>query len=71
MKTTLTIRGTHCASCQALIEEVGRELPGVTVCRVDYRTGQTVIEHDATIDWAKFRQEIEQLGQYQVEPPPA
>lgn len=71
MQTTLTLRGTHCASCKALIEEVSRELPGVTACSVDFRTGQTIIEHDATLDWAKFRQAIEQLGQYQVEPPAA
>jgi len=35
MKTVLIIKGTHCASCKALIEDVCRELPGVTGCTVE------------------------------------
>ena len=30
MKTTLTIKGTHCNSCKALIEDVCKEILGKT-----------------------------------------
>ena len=71
-QTSLTITGTHCASCQALIEEVAREVPGVTACTVDFHTGRTVVEHAPTLDWSEFRRAVEALGQYRVElPPPA
>lgn len=66
MKTTLTIKGTHCPSCKALIEDVASETPGINSCTVDYTTGQTHIEHDKTVDWDKFTKEVESLGDYQV-----
>lgn len=65
-KITLTITGTHCASCKALIEDVCKELPGVHSCTVDYTTGKTEIEHTEEFDMNKFAQEIEQLGEYKV-----
>jgi len=67
----VTIRGTHCESCKALIEDVCRDIPGVQSCRVDFATGKTEIEHDETLNWGKLQQEIEALGQYRVELPPA
>lgn len=67
MKTTLTIRGTHCNACKTLIEEVAKETPGIQDCTVDFATGKTEILHDKNIDWEKFKKEITGLGDYRVE----
>ncbi len=60
------VKGTHCASCKALIEDVCKETEGVTSCTVDFKTGKTVIEHTRLIDMAKLKKEIESLGEYKV-----
>ncbi|MEK7529568.1 MAG: heavy metal-associated domain-containing protein [Patescibacteria group bacterium] len=67
MNTTLMIQGTHCRSCKILIEDVCREMAGVRVCHVDFNTGKTEVEHDESLDWKTFKQEIESLGTYHVE----
>lgn len=65
--TTLTIRGTHCNACKALIEDVCKEdIAGVKSCVVDFQTGVTVVEHEDNIDWNKFKQAIESLGEYKI-----
>lgn len=67
MKTTIiTIKGTHCSSCKALIEDVCSEIKGVKSCTVNFQTGETVVEHDETLDWQLFKKEIEGLGQYKL-----
>lgn len=66
-KTTITIAGTHCASCKALIEDVCKENPCVANVSVDFNTGKTVIEHKDCIDWHTLTKEIESLGKYQVQ----
>lgn len=67
MKTTLTIKGTHCNSCKALIEDMCKEIPGINSCNVDFKTGVTEIEHEENTDWQKFKNEVESLGEYKVE----
>lgn len=69
MHTTLTIKGTHCPSCKAFIEDVAKETPGITSCTVDFKTGTTEIEHDETIDWNAFKREVQSLGNYSFEIP--
>lgn len=66
MKTTVKIKGTHCESCKALIEDVCTEITGVQSCTVDFTTGTTEIEHSESVDWGKFAKEIESLGEYKV-----
>lgn len=67
MKTTVFIKGMHCASCKALIEDACKEIKGVSSCAVDYATGKTEIEHDSTIDWEALKKEIATLGSYKVD----
>lgn len=67
MKTKITIQGTHCNACKALIEDVCKDIPGVQSCSVDFQTGETEIEHADNFDWQKLKQEIEDLGQYKLE----
>ena len=66
MKTTITVKGTHCKSCKLLIEEVCAEMPGVKSCTVDFKTGKTIIEHQGTLDLKKLKKEIEAVGEYNV-----
>lgn len=67
MKTTITIKGTHCASCKALIEDICKDISGIAACAVDFSTGATEIEHEPNIDWPQLKQEVESVGQYTVE----
>jgi copper chaperone CopZ len=67
VKTLLTIKGTHCVSCKALIEDVCKDIPGVQSCSVDDATGRTEVEHEPSLDTALLKKEIESLGPYSVE----
>lgn len=69
MKTTITIKGTHCASCKALIEDICKDSKGALSCAVNFQTGQTAIEHDERFDWQAFKKEVEGLGDYILNPP--
>lgn len=63
-KTTIHIKGTHCASCKALIEDVCSEIPGIKSCTVNFQSGETTIEHEDALDWSLVKREIEALGNY-------
>lgn len=65
-KTTIHIKGLHCAACKTLIEDVCGELGGVHAVNVDSKTGETVIEHDESLDLENLKNEVEGLGDYQV-----
>lgn len=67
MTTTITIKGTHCHSCQILLEEVIAEIPGVSQVRVDFSSGRTVIEHDRQLPWEKVQQAMKSVGDYQLD----
>ena len=66
MKTTFTVKGTHCESCKALIEDVCKEQAGVTSCTADFKTGKVNIEHSKPLDMKALKKEIEGLGKYKV-----
>ena len=67
MKTLLTIKGTHCASCKALIEDVCQDDTNISSCTVDFKTGKTEIEHSAEFNLDTLKKEIESAGLYKVE----
>lgn len=67
MKKVITIKGTHCPSCKALIEDVCKDSKGVKSCNVDYKSGKTEIEYDNNFDFESFKKEIESLGDYKIE----
>lgn len=62
----LTIRGMHCGSCKALIEDVVKDIPGVSACVVDYEHGTAAVEHDGSVAFERVRGEIAALGDYQI-----
>lgn len=66
-KTIIHVRGTHCTACKALIEDVCKDIAGVESCTVDFKTGETVIEHDGKLDLSLVKKEIESLGKYKVQ----
>ncbi|MBI3384698.1 cation transporter [Candidatus Gottesmanbacteria bacterium] len=65
-KKIITIAGTHCTSCKALIEEVAKENLCVAHASVDFKTGKTIIDHKDCLDWPAFVKEIESLAEYKV-----
>jgi copper chaperone CopZ len=69
MQTTFLIRGTHCHSCKALIEDICLDQPGVQSCTVDWETGKTSVEHDESTDLKALTTGIEDSGEYKVELP--
>lgn len=66
MKTTITIQGTHCNACKALIEDVAHDVQGIQSCTVDFATGKTEIEYDSEIAFKNFAKEVNTLGDYKV-----
>ena len=46
MDRSYSIAGTHCRSCQILLEQKLKEIPGITHAHVDWRTGRTWIRAD-------------------------
>lgn len=67
MKTILNIKGMHCHSCKALIEEVCGDIPGVRTCIVDVGREKAEIDHDDNVDIGIVKKEIEGFGDYHVE----
>lgn len=67
MKTTITIQGTHCKACKALIEDVCSDFKEIASCAVDFATGKTDIEHTDRLNWGDLKKEIESVGNYKVE----
>ncbi len=48
MKTTITINGMHCNSCEMLIKDVLEETNGVTSANVSKAHNHAVVEFDET-----------------------
>ncbi|MEK7607152.1 MAG: heavy metal-associated domain-containing protein [Patescibacteria group bacterium] len=65
--TKLKITGMHCASCKALIEDVCREIPGVSACEVNLESGVATVMHDDSVDVGVVKKEIGGLGEYTIE----
>ena len=66
MKKTITIKGLHCKSCKVLIEDTVNDIDGVLSCKVDLKTGKTIIEYRDNPDFNRIIKEIESLGEYEV-----
>lgn len=67
MKKVITIKGMHCASCKAVIEDVAKETKGVIGCVVDVAKGTATISYEGSVDWNALKKEIESLGSYKVQ----
>ncbi|MFH1474220.1 MAG: heavy metal translocating P-type ATPase [Candidatus Aenigmatarchaeota archaeon] len=68
-KTTLSIRGMHCASCALNIEKSLKKQKGVKSIVVNFSTEEATIEYDQkSIDVKKFKKIIAGLGYKALEP---
>lgn len=68
MKTILKIKGMHCISCKALIEDVCKDVAGVESCSVDLSAEKATLIHGTPGEIKKVKKEIEALGRYKVTP---
>lgn len=66
MQTKIKVQGFHCKSCEMLVKDVASDFPQIQSCSVDVNTGQVTIEHASSLDLAKFKKEIEELGEYKI-----
>lgn len=66
MQTTITIQGTHCNACKALIEDVAKDIKGIQSCVVDFAIGKTEIEYESDIALENFAKKVDALGNYKV-----
>lgn len=66
MKTAITIRGTHCTACKALIEDIAKDVQGIQSCTVDFATGKAEVEYESDIALESFIKEVNSLGNYKV-----
>ena len=62
MKTTLPIKGMHCASCAIKIEKALGKVEGVTSVNVNYGTEKATIEHGDELDTAHLHKTVRDLG---------
>ena len=67
--TKVSIPGIHCEGCSRLIQDVSRDIPGVTSVRVDLNEKTVVIDHDDRFVFDDWKSEIESLNpDYKVHP---
>lgn len=63
MKTTIKIKGMHCASCETLIKEGIEELPGIKSVKVSRKTNTSEIEYDENkVSIEKIKSRIKKEG---------
>jgi len=61
-KKTIPIRGMHCASCELLIEEQLKELPGVQTVSVSRRRQEAEITYRGGLSMAKVEEAVKEAG---------
>ncbi|MDP2907642.1 MAG: heavy metal translocating P-type ATPase, partial [Nanoarchaeota archaeon] len=62
-KTTLTVKGMHCASCAVIIEKALKKTAGVTNANVNFSTEKATIEFDPdVVNEEKFVELTKDLG---------
>lgn len=69
MQTTVSIPGIHCAACASLIKDVSSDFPAIKQIDVNIDTKQVTLDHDETLDMARWTNEVESLDEkYKVQP---
>jgi sulfite exporter TauE/SafE/copper chaperone CopZ len=62
MKTTLPIKGMHCRSCEILIGDSLRSVPGVENVDISFRSQQAVIHYSGLLDMEKVHNAVVEAG---------
>lgn len=63
MKTTFSLPGLHCASCEALVKNVSSEFPEVRTVDVNLATKQVTLDHEEGFDPSSWKRALEELGE--------
>lgn len=58
----IDIKGMHCNSCELLIEEEVKQVPGVKSCKVNYSKGRAEISYEGQFDMQGIRAAVEEAG---------
>lgn len=67
--TVVSIPGIHCGSCAVLIKDISAEFPQIQKVDVNVNAKKVSIEHGGDFDFAKWKREIESLGDtYKIHP---
>ncbi|MCL4397743.1 sulfite exporter TauE/SafE family protein [Patescibacteria group bacterium] len=61
-KTTIEISGMHCRSCEILIEEKLRQVPGISKVAVSQHKGIAHIFHEETLDLVRVEEAVTAAG---------
>lgn len=61
-KQIIDIKGMHCNSCEMLIEDEVKQVPGVKKCKVNYRKGRAEISYKGQLDMQKVEKAVEEAG---------
>lgn len=64
-KTTISVKGMHCRSCEILVLEKLEELSEIKSASVDFRKGEAYIFSKYPVKMSKVRQKVEDAG-YEV-----
>jgi sulfite exporter TauE/SafE/copper chaperone CopZ len=65
LKQTIDIKGMHCNSCELLIEDELKNVPGVKHCKVNFRKGTATIQYEGLLDNQKVEAAVVEAG-YQL-----
>lgn len=60
--TNVSIPGIHCEGCSRLIQDVSKDIPGVTSVHVDLAAKTVAVEHDEKFVFDDWKNEIESLN---------
>ncbi|MFH1012156.1 MAG: sulfite exporter TauE/SafE family protein, partial [Candidatus Peregrinibacteria bacterium] len=60
MKQKIRIAGMHCVSCEVLLTQEFKKLPGVTACHASHRKGSAVIECDGEMPMDEIKKIVQQ-----------
>ena len=58
----IQIKGMHCRSCEILIEDELKKIPGVTKAVVNHNKGHAFIHYEKTLDDAAVQKAVESAG---------
>jgi copper chaperone CopZ len=65
--TKFHVSGMHCSSCKLLLEDVCKDISGITACEVDHASSTMVVTHEDLFDTSLVKKEVEALGGYNIE----
>lgn len=57
----------HCSSCKEVIEDVCRDILGITSCSVDVEAGELRVEYEHGDNLVALKKEVDAIGHYVVE----